>query len=262
MSDRLDKELGRHIRAVFDAYEEPFDAGQWQRLQRKRRVKVITLYLRRSGAAAAAIALLVAASMFLWNTSETENPPVAVQNQEQPPNEQQIPGDKTIVDETSVSGEKLASNSESTTTPFAAIQESGVAAEQQAEDLASNLEQAAMNIRNQPVTDNQEQPVAENKEQLAAGNQEQPAAGNQHQPAESNKRQPEVADQEQIVVAKNAVVLPVNDKAGERSSRFSLGFVTTSLMNYADGNTASDVHFGAGNKIGRASGWERGWQYL
>src|SRR3546814_21064153 len=115
---------------------------------------------------------------------------------------------------------------------------------------------------NQPVTDNQEQPVAENKEQLAAGNQEQPAAGNQHQPAESNKRQPEVADQEQIVVAKNAVVLPVNDKAGERSSRFSLGFVTTSLMNYADGNTASDVHFGAGNKIGRASGWERGWQYL
>src|SRR3546814_4002029 len=82
MSDRLDKELGRHIRAVFDAYEEPFDADQWQRLQRKRRVKVITLYLRRSGAEAAAIALLVAASMFLWNTSETENPPVAVQNQE------------------------------------------------------------------------------------------------------------------------------------------------------------------------------------
>src|SRR3546814_17624520 len=78
----------------------------WQRLQRKRRVKVITLYLRHSGAAAAAIALLVAASMFLWNTSETENPPVAVQNQEQLPNAQQIPGDKTIVEQTSVSGER------------------------------------------------------------------------------------------------------------------------------------------------------------
>src|SRR3546814_10319202 len=126
---------------------------------------VITLELRRSGAAAEVMALLVAASMFLWNTSETENPTVAVQNQEQLPNEQQIPGDKTIVDETSVSGEKLASNSESTTTPFAAIQESGVAAEQQAEDLASNLEQAAMNIRNQPVTDTQEQPVAERSEE-------------------------------------------------------------------------------------------------
>ncbi|HYH56356.1 MAG TPA: hypothetical protein VD772_07075, partial [Anseongella sp.] len=68
MSDRSDKELSRHIQAVFDAYDEPFDAANWQRLQLKRRGRIAVFYLKRAGMAAA-VALLLTTGVLLWNNA-------------------------------------------------------------------------------------------------------------------------------------------------------------------------------------------------
>lgn len=302
----MDKDLSRHIRAVFDAYDEPYDPASWRQLQRRRRGRAAAVYLKWAGAAAS-VAVLIAAGVLLWNDSFSPGQQRQAGN---PQLEQRLSGGQT--------GEELSAGT---------IGESGqLSPEEQLEEQLSGTvrssqpdqasgpggQTAAPDSGDRQVTSQEtfaaeaqipDEPRAEggqagNGNYLAAGNVEaenpnETASEAAGEIAREGAGEGDPVGDEEIVAATDPTseerfVEEGEDRAGvpapeadpfpqaedfvsagndpvadqytanaeeEESSaagRFSVGFVTTSLMNYASGNTGSQVHFGAGI----TSGWK------
>ncbi len=272
MSDRLDKDLSKHIREVFDAYEEPYDPLNWQRLQRKRRIRAVGGYLKWVGAAAS-VALLLSAGLLLWNRGPLEKEPFLAGRDQRTDTGSRI--ESVDGSGTDASPAESLAGAESPDVrpakPDAVEDRSAIAA----------LEPAAQPVRDvQPERENPA-PAAESsraqREALLAEAETGRDSG-QLVEAEKGAEEPgeaviarqqavpkaveETQESERLIAAdpqrpdqaeEVTVYSSHEDKANEKSgSRFSVGLVTTSLMNYANGNTASQVHFGAGI----TSGWK------
>lgn len=263
--------MGRHIQAVFDAYDEPYDAMNWQRLQRKRHGRVVMFYLKRAGAAAA-VALLLTAGVLLWNQQVGDESSLAGQGPvpvEQPDPVSLTPEENMQVEpasgealEEAVSrevqeepafGESLAEadlreNSDKTngsgniSPPRAFSAGKGQSDRNVAAALKMKLPSAAAGspaalfpegfvIRGPVAAVSQTAPVPGGEKNAA-----DPAGENPASPLSGENSLPEPA----------LANLDAKRERESTGSRFSVGFVTTSLMNYANGNTANDVHFGAG----------------
>lgn len=289
----MDKELSGHIRAVFDAYEEPYDAALWQRLQRKRRGRIVALYLKRAGAAAA-VAILVAAGVLLLNRRSAEKDPflagAGLQEGVVSPDDGTVSSEGTVssnpAEELVSSGvpdiaEETTSASGTFSPAISPRNERGALSEAVAPEAGKPVregrlaETEALPAGHEAVT--RPEVPSSPTEAVARSNGKAPAAGQAPDSGEASLAgqapgSGEVPAAGQAPAASEAPVLagnqrereetsgfgntysngrPVNE-SDERRGRFSVGFVTTSLMNYADGNTASDVHFGAGI----TSGWK------
>lgn len=305
MSDRLDKELSGHIRAVFDAYEEPYDAARWQRLQRKRRGSIVALYLKRAGAAAV-VAILVASGVLLLTRQPAEKEPfLAGAGQQEgvtsPADgtgssgaaEEPVSPERAVASRIPEVAGETTSASGTVSPPVPPGNEPGTLSEAVAAEAGQAVgkgrpaEKAALAAGHETVT-RPETPYSP-AETIARSNGKAPVTGKvpatgkkpvAGQLAGSGEASPagrvpgsgDGAVAGQTPAAGEAPVLAENQGRREgppgfgnaysndkpaaesdgRRGRFSVGFVTTSLMNYADGNTANEVHFGAGI----TSGWK------
>ncbi|QEC53134.1 hypothetical protein EDD80_104103 [Anseongella ginsenosidimutans] len=298
MSDRLDKELSRHIQAVFDAYDEPFDPANWQRLQRRQRGRVIALYLKRAGIAAS-VALLLGAGVLLWNRQPAGNDPLLTENDMPaspagalspegtvPPTGENAREEVILPDgaasasgeETDFAGtrsiERSAEKTASLPEQLASVPDRSVSSTEPAVLQKGNpTDEAAVAARAIPQQGSpaREAPsVKTSVSSLAMSADEAAAKGHAATPAQNRREQNTSPDQSGKALAAGKETPPAEvsgrkvlaersqpaygekDVEEARNNRFSVGFVTTSLMNYADGNTANEVHFGAGI----TSGWK------
>lgn len=262
----MDKELSKRIQSVFEAYDEPYDPGNWRRLVRKKRKRIWLGYVYRGSIAASLAAVLLAAGWLLFRDAEPPRLAGTADGEESPSvqEEQREARDPGAAEENApvlpggTPEQPLAR--EERVLPSAVTEREQVHPEPPAEskDIAlpvapepvvyEGLTPAAVAAVSPQVQLPAVQKRPEVMLRLPAAGQDVPASRKPGDRPDEPSRLSGRQDRQQGNRTGDIVVVGEESKEKEKSgtSRLSFGFMTTSLLNYAKGNQANQVQFGAG----------------